>query len=129
MKPSSLRLIAAPYTPFHTDGSLNPDVVQQQVKLLTAGGVDGAFVCGTTGESMSLTIDDRIELAKRWVDASAGKLPVIVHVGHTVLSDCRTLAAHAHDIGATAIAAMSPFFVKPATVEDLVAFCAEVAAA
>jgi N-acetylneuraminate lyase len=124
-----LRLIAAPYTPLHADGSLNTAVVPQQVELLTAGGVDGAFICGTTGESMSLTIDERIELAKRWVDAAAGRLPVIVHVGHTALADCRTLAAHAHEIGAAAIAAMAPCFAKPDTVEDLVAFCAEIAAA
>lgn len=129
MHATSLRLIAAPYTPFHADGSLNAAVVPRQVELLTAGGVDGAFICGTTGESMSLTIDERIELAKRWIDVAAGQLPVIVHVGHTALADCRTLAAHAHEIGASAIAAMAPFFAKPATVEDLVAFCADVAAA
>ncbi len=124
-----IRLIAAPFTPFSADGSLNPEVVQQQAELLVAGGADGAFVCGTTGESMSLAVEERIELAKRWVDAAASQLPVIVHVGHTALPDCRMLAAHAQQIGASAIAVMAPCFFKPAAVDDLVEFCRQVAAA
>jgi N-acetylneuraminate lyase len=54
---------------------------------------------------------------------------VIAHVGHTSLADARALAAHAQQCGAAAIAALPPFYFKPATVAVLVSCMAEIAAA
>ncbi|MGQ9814555.1 MAG: dihydrodipicolinate synthase family protein, partial [Candidatus Roseilinea sp.] len=90
--------------------------------------VTGAFVCGTTGEGVALSIEERMRVAERWAQVSQGQLALIVHVGHNSLSDARALAAHAERIGAHAIAITAPTFFKPATVEDLVAFSAAVAA-
>jgi N-acetylneuraminate lyase len=53
----------------------------------------GAFICGTIGEGMSLTVDERRRLAERWVTAAVAGLRVIVHVGHNALAVCRALAA------------------------------------
>ena len=122
-------LIAAPFTPMYADGSVDLSRVGQYAASLAANGVRGTFVNGSTGESMSLTIQERELAAEKWVDVAPDALAVIVHVGHTTLADCRRMAAHAQEIGAYAIAAMPPFFFKPATLEDLVAFCAETAAA
>lgn len=121
-------LIAAPFTPMREDGSIDLDTIEKQTRLLVGNNVKGAFICGTTGESMSLTIRERIKIAERWLELKNEALPVIVHVGHTCLSDSKILAAHAQEIGAYAIAAMAPCFFKPANLEDLVSFCAEVAA-
>jgi N-acetylneuraminate lyase len=128
----SLRLIglvAAPHTPLHADGSLALDVIERQAELLLATGVRGVFVCGTTGESHSLTLDERMRVAERWVAVAAGRFPVVVHVGHNCLADARTLAAHAQRTGADAIAAAAPCFFKPATVAELTDACAAVASA
>jgi N-acetylneuraminate lyase len=122
-------LIAAPHTPMHPDGRLKLEVIEKQAEFLARNRVTGAFVCGSTGESMSLTVPERMEVAARWCKAAPGDFPVIVHVGHTCLADCKALAAHAQESGASAIAAMAPFFFKPGAVEDLVSFCVEVAAA
>ena len=122
-------LIAAPYTPMHEDGSINLNPIEEYAHLLVSNGVSGAFICGTTGESMSLTIDERSQVAERWRSVIGEELAVIIHVGHTCLADCKALAAHAQQIGARAIGAMAPFFFKPASLEDLVSFCAEVASA
>ena len=122
-------LIAAPYTPMRPEGGINLDPVGDYAHMLAANGVRGAFVCGTTGESMSLTVEERLRVAERWRDTAPDELDVIVHVGHTCLADCKALAAHAQGIGARAIGAMAPFFFKPAGLEDLVGFCAEIAAA
>ena len=51
-------LIAAPFTAFHQDGSLDLSVIQRQAEGLVRAGVRGAFICGTTGESLSLTLDE-----------------------------------------------------------------------
>lgn len=122
-------LVAAPFTALHADGSLHLDKVETQAESLYLNGVKGAFVCGTTGESLSLTVPERMALAERWKAVAPDGFAVIVHVGHTCLEDAKALAAHAQKIGAQAIGAMAPCFFKPASVDDLVAWCAEVAAA
>jgi N-acetylneuraminate lyase len=122
-------LIAAPFTAFNTDGSVNLSPIEKHVASLLANGVTGAFVCGTTGEGVSLTVPERMKVAERWQQVSNGQLNIIVHVGHTSLSDARALAEHAQKIGAQGVASLSPFFFKPGNVEDLAAFCAETAAA
>lgn len=122
-------LIAAPFTPFHPDGSLDTGPVGRQAARLIADGVAGAFVCGTTGEGPSLTTAERMELAGAWVDAARGRLRIIVHVGHASIADARALAAHAQHIGAAAIGCLAPYFFKPQSVGDLVAFCGPIASA
>jgi N-acetylneuraminate lyase len=122
-------LVAAPYTAFHADGSLNLDAIEKQAASLIANRVTGAFVCGTTGEGVSLTVAERMQVAERWRQAAGSNLRLIIHVGHTSLADARTLAAHAEKIGADGVSCLAPFFFKPASTQDLVRFCAEVAAA
>ncbi|MES1213348.1 MAG: dihydrodipicolinate synthase family protein [Singulisphaera sp.] len=129
MKRSPVRLIAAPYTPFTRGGELNLHVIDEQADLLANNEVAGAFVCGTTGESMSMTIDERRIVAERWIKAAAGRFKIFVHVGHTCQRDCIDLAEHAAASGAAATAAMGPCFAKPADAEMLADFCAPIAAA
>ncbi|MCL5996307.1 MAG: dihydrodipicolinate synthase family protein [Chloroflexi bacterium] len=121
-------IIAATYTAMHEDRSVNLRTIEKQAHSLVLNGVTGAFVCGTTGEGLSLTANERRQVAERWVAVGKGSLNIIVHVGHTSIEVCKSLAAHAQNIGATAIASIAPVFFKPARVEDLVAFCAEIAA-
>lgn len=122
-------LIAAPFTAFQTDGSLNLSLIEKQAGSLISNGITGAFVCGTTGEGSSLTTAERMQVAERWQSAAGERLRVIVHVGHTSLAECRALAGHAQKIGAAGVGCLAPFFFKPASVEELVRYCAEVAAA
>jgi N-acetylneuraminate lyase len=123
-------LIAAPYTAFAADGALNLTVIEQQARSLIDAGVKGAFICGTTGEGLSMTTAERMDVAKRWIDV-AGKtaLKVIVHVGHNSQRDAIALAAHAQKIGASAIGALPPFFFKPSNVEQVVEFMRPIAMA
>lgn len=121
-------LVAAPFTAFHKDGSLNLDLIEAQAQSLIANGVSGAFVCGTTGEGASMTVEERMAVAARWCEVAGSQLRVIVHVGHTALGDCQALAAHAAGIGAAGVGSIAPFFFKPSKVDDLVLFCSRVAA-
>src|SRR5690349_12312343 len=95
-------LVAAPHTPMAADGSVLPRSIDQQVQLLIEGGVSAAFVCGTTGEGLSLTSAERMQVVERWVRAAPTSLPVVVHVGHTSAPEARALAAHAQSVRATA---------------------------
>jgi len=122
-------LIAAPFTPFHADGSLNTERIGDYAHWLHQEGVRGAFICGTTGESMSLTTDERLRIAESWAASAPPELKVIVHVGHNSLIESKRLAAHADEIGAAAVAAMPPTFFKPSGVDGVMRWCVEVAAA
>jgi len=123
-------LVAATHTPFSRDGTLRLDIVEQQAAHLQANGVGTVFIGGTTGESASLTLEERLQLTERWVKVTHGtSMRVVVHVGSNCLADARALAAQAQRLGATAIAALAPSYFKPATVEVLASCCAEIAAA
>ena len=123
-------LVAAAHTPFLANGELNLTAVEQQAAHLLKNGVTTAFINGSTGESSSLTVSERLALAERWMDVARGsKLQVIVHVGSNALADSRVLAAQAEKLGAPAIAALSPSYYKPRTLDLLIDCCADVAAA
>ena len=122
-------LVAAPFTPFNPDRSINLDAIPAYARFLRENGVSAAFVCGTTGEGLSMTLAERLAVAEKWMQAADSRLPVIVHVGHTCLADARTLTAHAAQIGAAAVSALAPCFFKPRNVDELVDWCEAVASA
>lgn len=123
-------LVPAVLTPFNTAGELNLAAVEHQAELLHRDGVTAVFVCGTTGEFTSLTVDERRALARRWVDVARGSsLRVVVHIGSNCLAESKALAADAQQAGVAAVATVSPGYFKPRTVEQLVGWCAEVAGA
>lgn len=121
-------LVAATHSPFHQDGQLNLDCVEQQADHLIRNGVETAFICGTTGESHSLTVEERLALAARWASVVRGTpLRLVVHVGANCLADARQLAMHAARTGAAAISMLAPSYFKPTSIDSLIACCAEVA--
>ena len=122
-------LIAAPPTPMTRDGAVDLDKIDELHRLLAANGVRGAFVCGTTGESLSLSVPERMAVAERWAAAQNEGFALIIHVGHESLPHACELAAHAQRIGARAIGLMPPTFFKPRSIDDVVTWCAQVAAA
>jgi N-acetylneuraminate lyase len=122
-------LIAAPFTAMNADGSLNLSLIKRQARSLVENRVSGAFICGTTGEGVSLTTDERLQVAENWMAVAPPQLRVIVHVGHHAIAESRTLAAQAERIKAHAIATLGPTFFPVANVEQLVDFCTEIAEA
>jgi N-acetylneuraminate lyase len=123
-------LIAATHTPFNSDGDLSLSAVATQAEYLQRTGVGAVFVCGTTGESASLTLDERIALVRRWADVTRGTpLKLIVHVGGNCIEDARTLAMLSQSLGATAIAAVAPSYFKPRDLDAVIACCARIASA
>lgn len=129
MKQKITGQIAAPFTPMNADGSVNFPMIPKLAHALANGGVNGAFICGTTGEGFSLSTNERLQIAEHWVKTAPRDLCVIVHVGHLTLGDSQTLAAHADKIGAAAFATIGPTFFKAANVDQLVDYCAKIAEA
>ena len=124
-------LIAAAFTPMKASGELNTASIPKYFHWLQSEGLDGIFVCGSTGECPSLTVGERIKISEAWLTArgAARKFRIFIHVGHDCLSESRTLAKHAADIGADAISSIAPSGFTPRTIDETLAHAAEVAAA
>jgi N-acetylneuraminate lyase len=123
-------LVAATHTPFSESGELALEGVERQAEHLSRNGVRAVFIGGSTGESQSLTLAERLELAQRWSDILKGtSIKLVVHVGANCLADAAILAGQAEELGAAAISALAPNYFKPRTVGLLVESMAAIAAA
>jgi dihydrodipicolinate synthase/N-acetylneuraminate lyase len=101
--------IAAAVTPLREGGrALDLDGVAPLVAFLTGGGVDGALVCGTTGEGVLLTVDERRLVAEAFLAVRPEGFQVAVHAGAQTTHDTVALAAHALRAGADAVAVIAP---------------------
>lgn len=100
-------LIVAAVTPLSPDGSaVDPDAIAPYAAFLESHGADGVFACGTTGEGVLLTLDERRKTAQAFRDALTGIL--IVHAGAQTTQGTVDLAQHAASIGADAVAVIPP---------------------
>lgn len=131
--PDSRRLLGltpATHTPFHADGSLNLDAIEPLAAHLLKWNIPTVFIGGSTGESHSLTLQERLSLTERWISVAKGtSLRVVVHVGGNCLADCAALARHAQAQGAAAISALAPSYFKPRTLDALIDSAASIASA
>jgi N-acetylneuraminate lyase len=123
-------LTAATHTPFHPDGTLNLDVIEQQASHLLTNKITTVFIGGSTGESHSLSLAERQSLAQRWSEVARNTaLRMVVHVGSNCLTDARALARQAQELGAAAISALAPSYFKPRSLQSLIECAAEIARA
>lgn len=127
--PRHTGLFAAAYTPMNAQGDVKFEPIGLMVEWLLKRNIAGFYVCGSTGEGMSLTTDERCQVAEAYLKAVAGRVPVFVQVGHNSLRDARRLAAHAQSAGASAVSATCPSYFKITSVPMLVDSMAEVASA
>jgi N-acetylneuraminate lyase len=123
-------LIAAPHTPMHPDGNINPNVVVKYFRFLQNNGIRGIFLNGTTSEGYHLTNEERKTMVEAWCDAAKGSdFKIFVFAGHLSLKDACGIAKHAATLNKVhGISLTGPFFQKPSTPELLVDWCAAVAA-
>ncbi|MEL6676130.1 MAG: dihydrodipicolinate synthase family protein [Bacteroidota bacterium] len=120
-------LIAAPFTPMDQNGELNLSHIPAYAAFLRNKGVSGVFVAGTTGEGLSLTLEERMALAEAWVPFQAADFQILVHVGANALGHAQQLARHAGSLPIAGMAQMLPGFFAPASPEDLLVSCQQVA--
>jgi N-acetylneuraminate lyase len=122
-------LVAAPFTPMTESGAVDYNKIELQATLFRKNNLAGVFVCGTTGEGISLTVEERKRVVEEWAKFTDGSLKLIVHVGNDCLEIAKDLASHAQKVGAFAVSAIGPVFFKPKKLELLAEWCQQVAAA
>lgn len=118
-------LIAAPFTPMKKDGAINTSLIPRYYEMLKSNGVAGAFICGSTGEGVSLTLEEKIEVTQAWAvcTKSDSHFKVMLLVGGTCLSDCIELAKRASRLRIYAVSFTAPFYFKPADAAVLADCC------
>ncbi len=104
-------LIPAAVTPL-TDGGATVDLhaIAPYAAFLEANGADGAFVCGTTGEGVQLSVAERKQVAEAFRAALRGVL--VVHAGAQTTADTVALATHAREVKADAVAVIAPPYFR-----------------
>lgn len=122
--------VPAVHTPLDPAGeSLRLEAIPIYVEHLRRQGAPAVYVCGSTGESLALDLDERRRVLDAWIEASGPDLPIIAHVGTNALPDSIELARHAANAGVAAISAMNPTFGRSRGTDELVDFHARIAEA
>ena len=100
-------------TPFDADLKLDVERTRNLVDFLVDGGSDSILVCGTTGESPTLTTAEKLLLFETVVDQVAGRVPVIANVGSNNTAGSIELGLEAKKLGVQGIMAVVPYYNKP----------------
>ncbi|MCL7745997.1 4-hydroxy-tetrahydrodipicolinate synthase [Halalkalibacter alkaliphilus] len=107
------RIITAMVTPFNQHGQLDVPATQELVKHLIANGTDAVVVAGTTGESPTLSTEEKLLLFKTVVETANGQIPVIAGTGSNNTQASIELTKQAEEIGVDGIMLVVPYYNKP----------------
>lgn len=99
-------------TPFHEDGSIHYEKFAQLVEEQIAGGTDAIIVCGTTGESSTLTHEEHLDLIRFCVETVKGRIPVVAGTGSNCTETAVYLSQEAEKYGADALLLVTPYYNK-----------------
>ncbi|WEG11569.1 4-hydroxy-tetrahydrodipicolinate synthase [Pullulanibacillus sp. KACC 23026] len=107
------RMLTAMVTPFDQEGHLDVTKIKGLVDHLINTGTEGLVVAGTTGESPTLSHEEKIELFKRVIDAAEGRVPVIAGTGSNNTNASINLTKEAETLGVDGIMLVAPYYSKP----------------
>lgn len=106
-------VLTAIVTPFRADGSVDLDRFRALARHLVANGSDGLVVTGTTGESPTLTDDERFGLYAAAVDEVGGRATVIAGTGTYSTAHSVHLTERTHELGVDGFLVVTPYYNKP----------------
>jgi 4-hydroxy-tetrahydrodipicolinate synthase len=106
-------VLTAVVTPLRADGSVDVDRFQELARFLVENGSDGLVVAGTTGESPTLTDDERLTLFAAAVDAIGDRASVVAGTGTYSTAHSVHLTERAHELGVDAFLVVTPYYNKP----------------
>lgn len=110
-KSITMRGITAPVlTPFRQDGTINYEEYERLNRFITENGVDGVFVCGTTGEFVNLTIQERKRLLSAAMESIKPGTNVLFNATAMNLEDTKELLDWSATCGASAVSFTAPYY-------------------
>lgn len=99
-------------TPFHEDGSVNYERLEQLIDFQCNNGTDSIIICGTTGESATLSEAEHVECIKRAVEFTKGRIPVIAGTGSNSTQTAIELSTAAVEAGVDGLLVVTPYYNK-----------------
>jgi 4-hydroxy-tetrahydrodipicolinate synthase len=106
-------VITAMVTPFRADGAVDLERFRELASFLVENGSDGLVVCGTTGESPTLTDEEKLDLFRAAVETVGGRATVIAGTGTYGTGHSAALTRAATELGVDAILVVTPYYNKP----------------
>jgi 4-hydroxy-tetrahydrodipicolinate synthase len=106
-------VLTAIVTPFSADGSVNVEKFRELAQHLVDHGSDGLVVAGTTGESPTLSDDEKLELFAAALDAVGDRASVVAGTGTYDTRHSAHLTARAHELGVDGFLVVTPYYSKP----------------
>jgi N-acetylneuraminate lyase len=103
-------IIPALLTPFTPEDRVDTAALCNLIEFVLSHDVNGLYLCGSSGEGLLLTEEERCLVAETAIKQTQGRVPVLVHVGTTSTPSAERLARHAREVGADAVAAVPPFY-------------------
>lgn len=118
------------FTPINDDQTVNYSAIPGYAKYLVGAGIKSVLVGGTTGENMSLNVEERKKLVDVWVkEGKSLGLHIQVQVGGGPLRDVLTLAQYCQVAGADSLLTLPELYFRPQNVDELVSYVELVAKA
>ena len=105
-------VIPAFYACYDEEGNVSPNRVRQLTRYFINAGVKGTYVCGSSGECIYQSKEERKLVLENVMDEAKGRLTVIAHVACNNTADSMELAAHAEKLGVDAIASIPPIYFR-----------------
>ena len=99
-------------TPFHADGSVNYEKLDELIQFHCDNGTDSIVICGTTGESSTLTEEEHMDCIKFTIRQTKGRIPVIAGTGSNCTATAVYLSKCAEEAGADGLLLVSPYYNK-----------------
>ncbi|MGJ9381466.1 4-hydroxy-tetrahydrodipicolinate synthase [Salipaludibacillus sp. CF4.18] len=106
-------VLTAMVTPFDSKGKIDVDKLPKLIDYLIANGTEGVVVGGTTGESATLSMEEKVALYDQSVKAAAGRIPVIAGSGMNDTYATAELTVRAEKVGVDGIMLVTPYYNKP----------------
>jgi len=107
------RILTAMITPFTPEGKVDYPVAAELAKRLVENGSDGLVITGTTGESPTLTTEEKLNLYATVVEAVGGKASVIAGTGNYSTAESIKLTREAEQTGIDGVLVVAPYYNKP----------------
>ncbi len=105
--------IVAIVTPFKSNGEIDLDTFDDLIEFHINSGTDGIVVCGTTGETPTLSDVEDAQMIERCVKKVNGRVPVIAGTGSNSTADSIKYSKTAVELGADALLVVAPYYNKP----------------
>jgi 4-hydroxy-tetrahydrodipicolinate synthase len=99
-------------TPFHEDGSVNYNKLEELIDFQCNNGTDSIVICGTTGESATLSEAEHVECIKKAVEFTKGRVPVVAGTGSNSTQTAIELSVAAVEAGADGLLVVTPYYNK-----------------